>query len=129
VAVKGLQATQKNTRKENSLNAMKKPINFQTLERNGKPLFAVVPYDEFLRLLNPEHRIPHEVIGMVLKKGMSLTRAWREYLGMTQEEVAQCMGITQAALSQIENPNTKPRKTTLVKLAKALKIDPEQLRE
>lgn len=28
--------------------------------------------------------IPHEAVGLTIKRGDSLTRAWREYLGLTQ---------------------------------------------
>ena len=46
-------------------------------------------YDEFLKLIRDEERtIPHEVVGLVVKKGMNLVKAWRTYLGMTQAEVA-----------------------------------------
>jgi transcriptional regulator with XRE-family HTH domain len=48
-------------------------------------------------------------------------------LGLTQKEVAVKMGITQAALSQMESSKKKLRKATLEKLASALGIDVEQL--
>lgn len=41
-----------------------------------------------MKLINPEPAIPHEVVGLVVKSGYSLLRAWREYLGKSQEEVA-----------------------------------------
>ncbi|NKB23133.1 MAG: helix-turn-helix domain-containing protein [Kiritimatiellae bacterium] len=108
---------------------MNTPIEFQTIEHDGKPAFAVVPYDEFVRLIEPESTIPHDVVGLVIEKGYSLVRAWREHRGLTQVEVAKRMGITQAALSQIEDPASKPRKQTFVKLAKVLGLRPEQVRE
>ena len=104
-------------------------IDFQTITRNGKPEFAVVAYDDFIRLLRPTGTIPHEVVGRVLRKGCSLPRAWREHLGLTQAEVAKRMGITQAALSQLEAAGRRPRKATLNSLATALELQPEQLRE
>ena len=74
--------------------------NFQIIEKNGKPAFAVIPYDEFLKLIRDEERtIPHEVVGLVAKKGMDLIKAWRTYHGMTQAEVAKNASITQAALT------------------------------
>ena len=57
----------------------------------------------------------------------TLARAWREYLGLTQKEVAGRMGITQAALSQMEAGEKRLRKTTLEKLAAAMGIGTEQL--
>ena len=72
--------------------------------------------------------IPHEVVGLTIKKGYTLVRAWREYLGLTQKEVAKRMGITQAALSQMEAGEKRLRKATLEKLAAAMGISVEQLR-
>ena len=48
--------------------------------------------------------------------------------GLTNEEVAKKLSITQAALSQIEAVGSKPRKETLQKLAKIFKIKVEELR-
>jgi len=106
----------------------------QIIEQGGKPVFAVIPYDEYIRTFNPVVRpaipnndlIPHEVVMMTLRLGMSQARAWREYLGLTQDEVATKMGVTQSALAQMET-STKPRKATRQKLAEALGINVEQL--
>ncbi|MDP2853523.1 MAG: helix-turn-helix transcriptional regulator [Smithellaceae bacterium] len=64
-----------------------------------------------------------------LDKGYTLARAWREYLGLTQKEVASRMGISQAALSQMESGEKKLRKASLEKLAEALELNVEQLRD
>ena len=106
--------------------------NVQIIEQGGKPVFAVIPYDEYIRTFNPVVRpaipnndlIPHEVVMMTLR--LSQARAWREYLGLTQDEVATKMGITQSALAQMET-STRPRKATRQKLAEALGINVEQL--
>ncbi|MFZ2658303.1 MAG: helix-turn-helix transcriptional regulator [Victivallales bacterium] len=104
-------------------------INCQVIEQDGTPAFAVVPFKDFLRLIKPEPTIPHEVVGLVVKKDISITRAWREYLKLTQQEAAKKTGITQAALSQIEKKGSTPHKATLAKLAKAYGIEPEQIEE
>jgi DNA-binding XRE family transcriptional regulator len=112
---------------------MNEPTNIQTIMQDGKPAFVVIPFDEYVRLFPKTARvpegdaIPHEVVGLTIKKGYTLTRAWREYLGLTQKEVAGRMGITQAALSQMEAGEKRLRKATLVKLAAALGIGAEQL--
>ena len=106
-----------------------KDINYQVIEQNGNPAFAVIPFKDFLRLIKPEPTIPHEVVGLVVKKDLSITRAWREYLKLTQKDAANKAGITQAALSQIEKKGSTPHKATLLKLAKAYGIEPEQLEE
>ena len=72
--------------------------------------------------------IPHEVIRLMVQKEVSRVRAWREYLGLTQEEVATKMAISQAALSQIEAIDSKPRKATLQKLSTTLTVAVEDLR-
>jgi DNA-binding transcriptional regulator YiaG len=80
---------------------MNTPTNHQILTHNGKPAFAVIPYAEYLKLMehtegrpDEEVTLPHEVVKMSTLGGMSLIRAWREHLGLTQEEVARRMGIT-----------------------------------
>lgn len=104
--------------------------NIQIIEHNGKPAFAVIPYDDYLKLLPAEKvTIPHEVVGLVIKRGMNLVKAWRIYLGMKQSEVAEKAQISQAALSQMERSENKLRTATLKKLAHALGISEEQLRD
>jgi len=109
-------------------------IEVQTIYRDGEPAFAVIPYREYLRLVEAGPRVPeggavpHEVMRLTVVDGLTLRRAWREYLGLTQAEVAQRMGITQPALSQLESPEARPRRATLKRLAEALGIAVEQLR-
>ncbi|MEW6334688.1 MAG: helix-turn-helix transcriptional regulator [Thermodesulfobacteriota bacterium] len=113
---------------------MNTPANIQTILQDGKPVFVVIPFDEYLRLFPeaaglPEGKpIPREVVGLTIGKGYPLIRAWREYKGLTQKEVAKRMGITQAALSQMESGHKRLRKVTLEKLAAAMGIGADQLR-
>ncbi|MBC8548232.1 MAG: helix-turn-helix transcriptional regulator [Candidatus Brocadiales bacterium] len=104
------------------------PIDLQIIKENGKPAFAVIPYNEFLRLVEPEPTIPHEVVSMTIREGFSLITAWRKYLGLSQTEVAKRMGITQAGLSQIENSD-RHKPGTLKQIAKALDLTLEQLQD
>jgi DNA-binding XRE family transcriptional regulator len=95
---------------------------------DGLPAFAVMPYERFVREYGHERDlIPNEVVRRILVDDMTPARAWREHLGMTQAEVAELAGMTQAALSQIESGQHKPRKATKAKLAKALGVTVEQL--
>jgi transcriptional regulator with XRE-family HTH domain len=57
---------------------------------------------------------------------MTPVKAWREYLRLTQAEVAARMGVTQSAYAQMEAVK-RPRKVTLAKLAAALGLEVEQL--
>ena len=55
-----------------------------------------------------------------------MARAWREHLGLTQQEVCDRAGLLQPALARIE-AGSKPRKATHDKLAAAMGITVEQL--
>lgn len=73
--------------------------------------------------------IPNEVVGLIIKKGVNLLKAWRLHLGLTQKEVAGRAGISQAALSQMEKNNNELRTATLEKLADALGLSVTQLQD
>jgi DNA-binding XRE family transcriptional regulator len=112
---------------------MKIPTSeIQIINQGGKPAFAVVPYEQWLALTEQEDEavyIPHEVVGIQLMQQCSLITAWRKYRKITQIELAEKTGITQAALSQIENPDSKPQRRTLEKIAGSLGLSVEQLIE
>lgn len=108
-----------------------------TFELEGRR-YAVVPVDLLERtapelLTNTAPRIPEgdatpwEIVKRTIDEEISKARAWREYLGLSQAEVASRLDISQSALSQIERQK-RPRHKTLEKLAAALEIRLEQLR-
>lgn len=106
----------------------------QIIEHEGKPLFVLVPYEEYLRLTDTPPRdmdekiyLPHDVAMAHSIDGKSLIRAWREYKKLSQKEVAERMGISQSAYSQMEKPEANLRRTSIAKLAAALEVVPEQL--
>lgn len=78
-------------------------------------------------MTNDDLTIPPEVSSLASLGRMSLARAWREHLGLTKQLVAKRMGISPAALEQIEARSAKPRKATLAKVAAALGVRVEQL--
>ncbi len=108
--------------------------NVQIIEQGGKPAFAVIPWDEYQVLVDgiePDESdvwFPHEVVKANVR-GDSLVKAWREYLGLTQAELAAKAGIKQPALARIERPDANPRKSSLIKLADAMELTVEQLIE
>jgi hypothetical protein len=62
----------------------------QIIMDDGKPAFAVIPWDEYQALLDQyqienETWIPHEVVKAAVLDDISLIRAWREYLNLTQQ--------------------------------------------
>jgi DNA-binding XRE family transcriptional regulator len=102
----------------------------QIIKQNGVPAFAVIPYADYLALTGQgdanEATIPHEVVGLVIKNGWNLVKAWRKHLGISQKELAAGAGVSQPALSQMENCDN-PRSATLEKLAEAMGLSVHQL--
>jgi len=94
---------------------------------DGKPTFAVIPYSHYLAMSKLKvPAIPNEVVGKVIKHGMTPIRAWREHLGRTQTDIAIKLGISQAAYNKQEN-SERIRKSTKEKIAQALGLEFEQL--
>lgn len=101
----------------------------QIIKQNGKPAFAVIPYDVFLKITGAsdnEPSIPHEVVGLAVRNDWNLLRSWRKHLGFSQKDLAKNAGISQSALSQMEK-SSNLRDSTIEKLAFAMGIHPEQL--
>jgi DNA-binding XRE family transcriptional regulator len=87
---------------------------------------VVIPYAQYIAQHNADKDlIPHEVVSRIVD-GASPVKAWREYLDLTQEEVARRLGITQPAYAQQE-AGSKPRKATREKIAVAFGITADQL--
>ena len=106
---------------------MAEHIKHQIIRQGENPLFVLVPYDEYLDLIRDEElTIPHEVVEKHIMEDKTMIKAWREYKGISQKDLAKKIGISQAALSQMESRGTE-RKSSLEKLAKSLGIEPEQL--
>jgi DNA-binding XRE family transcriptional regulator len=105
---------------------------FQIIKQGGVPAFVVIPYDEYMKSAKKKPRIPvgdsvpHEVVGLMIDHDYTIIRAWREYMGLTQKEVADKMGITQAAYSQMESAR-RLKKITKTRIATAFGINPEQV--
>ena len=114
---------------------MSEHINHQIITKDGKPAFAVVPWDEYKKLLSNQIEtddtdvwFPNEVVKANVR-GDCLIKAWREYLGLTQLVLAKKARISQPSLARIEHSESSPRKSTLKKLADAMGITIEQLEE
>ncbi|WP_231934003.1 helix-turn-helix domain-containing protein [Bordetella bronchialis] len=97
----------------------------------------MLPYAEYLELtqkdrpVNPripaDGTIPHEVVQLSFKNDCSLIRAWREYLGITQNEMAQRVGIRQPSYLAMEATGAKPKKATKQRIADAMGILYDQI--
>ena len=121
-------------------------MSVQVIKKNGKPEWAVVPYEDYQRLLEEaemlqdireydeaklsiakgEELIPSEVTYAILD-GKNPIRVWREYRGMTQQEVAEKAGISKPYLSQLESGQRKGTTEVLRAVAKALNVSLDDL--
>lgn len=61
---------------------------------------------------------------MDLKKFIRVARAKK---GMSQKQLAEASGVSECSICFIEIGKIKPRMTTLVKLAKALDVDEDEI--
>ena len=107
----------------------------QIITQNGRPAFAVIPWDEYQELIHKQIEpdesdvwFPNEVVKANVR-GDSIIKAWREYFKLTQAELAAKAGMKQSALARLETSSATPRKSTLVKLAEAMGLSVEQLIE
>ncbi len=119
----------------------------QIIEREGKPEWAVIPYDDYHRLAGAledaadthaidefysklargeEELLPSSMVERMID-GESPIRVWREYRGLTLETLGAACGVTKAFLSQIENGKRSPSIDLLKKLAAVLTVDVDDL--
>ena len=106
---------------------MSTPTNVQIINgADGRPAFVVLPYADYIASRPQQDLVPNEVVGYMVKEGMTAIAAWRRHLDLTQAEVAQRLGISQSAYAQQEAAE-RPRKATREKIAVALGIPVQSL--
>ena len=114
----------------------------QIIEKNGRPEFAVIPYEDyrhFLELLEDEadarvvaefheaytagreFMVPNEIVRREMA-GESPIKLWREHRGLTQQELATRSGISKAYLSQIETGKRQGTVETISAIARSLEV-------
>ena len=119
----------------------------QILEADGKPAFAVLPYDEYLALLEAledasdaeelarfatglaagtEWTVPVAVYDRLLA-GEPPLRVWRELRGLTAASLAAAVCVTPAHVFKLEAGRGEPSVSLLRRLARALDVDLELL--
>ena len=114
-------------------------MSVQVIEKDGKPEWAVIPYQEYERLVEEaemlqdiraydearkaieegEELVPSQVTYAILD-GENPVRVWREHRRLTQQQVAETAGISVPYLSQIESGKRKGTVEVLSAIAKAL---------
>jgi DNA-binding XRE family transcriptional regulator len=117
-------------------------MTVQVIKQGDKPEWAVVPYDTYLQLVEraemlqdiqdydsalaalergDDELIPAEIVNAVLD-GANPIKVWREYRGMSQQELANQVEISTPYLSQLETNRRKGSMEVLAGIAKALNI-------
>lgn len=121
--------------------------NIQVIERDGKPEWAVLPYGEYLKMLEKAEMledirdydaakaaleegknelIPSEVVFAILD-GEHPIKVWREYRGLTQQQMADRVKISKPYLSQIETGKRTGTTELLSSIAKALGVSLDEV--
>jgi DNA-binding XRE family transcriptional regulator len=119
----------------------------QIIERDGKPEWAILPYEEYLKLVEQaelledirdfdeiraaiergeEELIPAEVVNAILD-GKNPIKVWREFRNLTQQQLADRVRISKPYLSQLETGKRTGTTEVLASIAKALDVSLEQL--
>jgi DNA-binding XRE family transcriptional regulator len=116
--------------------------NVQVIEKDGKPEWAIIPYETYVRLVEEaemlqdirdydsikaaiergeEELIPSAVVYAILD-GENPIKVWREYRGLSQQQLASATGISTSYLSQIEAGKRSGSTEVLAAIAKALDV-------
>ena len=120
-------------------------MKVQMIEKNGQPEWAVIPYQEFEKLLElkeefediqefdtalaiPQEKIPVQWVDRLLN-GEHPILVWREYRGLTLQQLAISCAVNSDYINQIEMKQCQPSLMVLRKIAKILNVDIEDLLE
>jgi len=119
----------------------------QLIERDGRPEWAVLPYEDYLRLVEDaemledirdydrlmaevaageQELIPGEVV-FALLDGENPIKVWREHRRLTQQQLAAAAGITAPYLSQLERNRRVGTVEVLAAVARALAVSLDDL--
>ncbi len=121
-------------------------MKVQVIEKNGQIEWAVLPYHEYQKLLDAwemlediraydeakanieagEELIPSNV-AYALLDGKNPIRVWREYRALTQQQLAERVGISKPYLSQLESGKRSGTTDVLNNIAHALNVSLEEL--
>ena len=121
-------------------------MSVQVIEKDGRPEWAVLPYEEYQRLVEEaemlqdvqaydeakravaagEEVIPSEVTYALLD-GSNPVRVWRRHRELTQQHLAKEAGISVPYLSQIESGKRRGSAKVLAAIAKELELSLDDL--
>lgn len=123
-------------------------MTVQIIKKDGKPEWAVIPYETYQRLIEDaemlqdirdydeakkaveggEELVPSEVVYAILD-GENPTRVWRVYRGLTRQQLAEAADISVPYLSQIESGKRKGSTEVLAAIARALELSLDDIVE
>ena len=120
--------------------------NFTLIRTPKGEELVLVPKEEFESLLDDldiaraqvimervrsgeEELYPSELVERLIIGGEQPVKVFREYRGMTQEELARRAGTSKNYISQIENRRRRAGRKLQARLAEALGLDPEDLED
>ncbi len=119
----------------------------QIIKRDSKPEYAILPYEQYLALLEKaemlqdihdydrvkeslkkrkDECIPAEVLFSILD-GQNPIKVWREFRQLTQQQLADTIHISKPYLSQIESGKRTGTVEILSSIANALNVSLEQI--
>ncbi len=117
-------------------------MTVQYIEKNGRREYAILSIDEYERLVaaaemaddiltydnaksevreGDDETVPSQVVNRLLD-GDNPIRVWREFRGLTQQQLAEQCGITESDLQQLESGMREVRVQTLSRVANALHV-------
>ena len=117
----------------------------QVIEKDGMPEYAVVRYEEWVRLCaaaegtddvraydeakteaDGQETVPASVVDRLLAREHPV-RVWREHRGLQQQQLAEQIGVTKGYLSQVENGKKEGTVSLYRGLARALDVSLDEL--
>ncbi len=122
-------------------------MSAQIIQRDGKPEWAVLPYETYLELVEQaemlqdvqdydevkaalargeEELVPGEV-AFALLNGENPIKIWRVHRGLEQAELAERAGVSIPYLSQLERGKRKGSLEVLNAIARALSVSLDDL--
>lgn len=122
-------------------------MNVQILEKNGKPEWAILPYADYLALVEEAEdqedirdyneltagieagtvELFPDSVTVDIINGKNPIKLWREYRALTQQQLAEKVGISVPFLSQLESGKRNSSMKVLVALSSALSVDMDML--
>ncbi|ADE14297.1 helix-turn-helix domain protein [Nitrosococcus halophilus Nc 4] len=116
----------------------------QVIKRGERPEWAVIPYEEYLELLEKaemvedtialeraiaapdDEGVPQDIVERLLE-GENPIKVWRTYRGLTQHDLAEQAGLSQSYLAMMEKGEREGTVKALKRIAKALNVDIDDL--